>query len=215
MYSESDQLAAQTAEGAGSILSSFIASLLRSWWGAAGTDSHDEVNAAQVLKTVEDYNSATRNEYEGPEPECSRDATNIRTGAAAKARGGANIIGDLQPRAWVVVLPCAVPTKLEIQNGTVKHTTAAGSPFVACITDRSNATAMLVLCFIAIMQTFFSNLVFIVFDVCSTIPDTGHNQADTTKADVEAIFAARQQTHYPVDCCKPLDIFRYITAGLS
>jgi len=30
------------------------------------------------------------------------------------------------------------------------------------------------------MRTFFPNLVFIVFDVCNTIPDAGHNQADAT-----------------------------------
>ena len=180
MNNESDQLAATAAKCAGSIFSSFTASLTRSRRGAAVTTPPDEVNVAQVQQAVEDYNNATHNEPEGREPERRRDATNMVTGAAVKARGGANIFGDLQPSSWVVVWPCAFPTKLENQNGTVKHT-AAGSPFVACMTDRSNATAMLVLCFITVMQTLFPNLVFIVFDVCNTIPDAGHNQADATK----------------------------------
>jgi len=121
-------------EGAGSILRSFIASLLSPWRGAAGPASPGAVNVAQVHKAVDDYNNATHSVPEGPKPERRRDAINIRTGTAAKARGGANIIGDLQPSSWAVVWPCTFPTKLEIQNGTVKHT-AAGSPFVACMTD--------------------------------------------------------------------------------
>jgi len=121
MNSESGQLAAKTAEGAGSIRSSFIASLPRPRRGAAGTASPGEVNVAQVQQAVEDYNNATHNEPEGREPERRRDATNMVTGAAAKAWGGANIIGDLQPSSRVVVWPCAFPTKLENQNGTVKH----------------------------------------------------------------------------------------------
>jgi len=86
MNSESGQLAAKTAEGAGSILRSFIASLLPPRRGAAGTASPGEVNVAQVQQAVEDYNNATHNEPEGPKPERRRDAINIRTGAAAKAR---------------------------------------------------------------------------------------------------------------------------------
>ena len=53
--------------------------------------------------------------------------------------------------------------------------------FVACMSDPSNATAMLVLSIISTLQTFSPLLVFIVFDVCNTVPDGGHNQADPPK----------------------------------
>ena len=52
------------------------------------------------------------------------------------------------------------------------------SSFVASMSDPANATAMLVLSNISTLQTFFPNLVCIVFDVCNTVPDGGHNQAD-------------------------------------
>jgi len=100
MSSESDPLAAKTAEGAGIILDSFTASLLSPQRGAAGTASPGEVNVAQVQQAVEDYNNATHKEPEGPKPERRRDATNMVTGADVKAQGGANIIGDLQSSSW-------------------------------------------------------------------------------------------------------------------
>ena len=144
---------------------------------------HDEppdpppgVNVEAVLKAADDYNDATFKEPEGTNPERRRKVINTETGDVANARGGVNIIGDSnQDSPRIVVLPCTFPTKLEIQNGKIRFT-SSGSPFVASMSDPANATAMLVLSFISDMQTFFPDLVFVVFDVCNTVPDGGHNQ---------------------------------------
>ena len=119
----------------------------------------------------------SRNLSEGTNPEHRRKVINTETGDVANTRGGVNIIGNLQPSSRIVVLPCTFPTKLEIQNGEIRYT-SSGSPFVASMSDRANATAMLVRSFISMMQTFYPDLVFLVFDVCSTVPNDGHNQAD-------------------------------------
>ena len=77
MNSESGQLAAKTAEGAGSILRFFVASLLSPWRGAAGPASPGAVNVAQVQKAVDDYNNATHIVPQGPKPERRRNSANI------------------------------------------------------------------------------------------------------------------------------------------
>jgi len=135
------------------------------------------VNVEAVLKVPDDYNDATFKEPEETNPERRRKVINTETGDVENARGGVNIFGDLQPSSRIVVLTCTFLTKLEIENGEIRFT-CSGSPFVASMSDPANATAMLVLSFISDMQTFFPDLVFVVFDVCNTVPHGGHNQAD-------------------------------------
>ena len=140
------------------------------------------MNVEAVLKAADDYNDATFKEPEGTNPKRRRKVINTETEDVENARGGVNIIGDSnnQDSPRIVVLPCTFPTKLEIQNGKIRFT-SSGSPFVASMSDPANATAMLVLSIISnFLQTFFPDLVFVVFDVCNTVPHGGHNQADPT-----------------------------------
>jgi len=171
MFGESDAFAAVSGQATQSTLESLCKSLQDE-----PPDPPPGVNVEAVLKAADDYNDATFKEPEGTNPERRRKVINTETGDVANARGGVNIIGDLnQDSPRIVVLPCTFPTKSEIQNGKIRFT-SSGSPFVTSMSDPANATAMLVLSIISDLQTFFPNLVFVVFDVCNTVPDGGHNQ---------------------------------------
>jgi len=133
----------------------------------------------RMQEAAETFNNAIHNEAEGT-AECRRKVTNPATGVDQHARGGVNFFGNMEnPDAIVIIMCFTFPTQKELGQGNLDYT-LLGNPFIPCMSDPSNATAMIALCFIATILMLFSMVVFVVVDACPTTKKEGHNQIDPT-----------------------------------